>query len=188
MAMLSSRAWHEETKALRDVLGSFALTEEIKWCKPCYTLDGKNVAIIQGFNEYIAVLFFQGALLQDRQRLLVAPGPNTQAGQQLRFRSLEEIVAAEPVLRAYVAEAIELQRAGKRLPRRKPATAEIPAELEAAFKTTPALRKAFYALTPGRQRAYLLHFNAAKQSSTRAARIEKYRQPILNGIGWNERR
>jgi uncharacterized protein YdeI (YjbR/CyaY-like superfamily) len=185
--MLSSRAWHEETAALRGVLGSFALTEEIKWCKPCYTLGGKNVALIQGFNEYIAVLFFQGALLQDRQRLLVAPGPNTQTSRQLRFRSLHEIAAAVPVLRAYIAEAIEIQRAGKRLPRSTPATAELPAELTAAFAASPVLRKAFYALTPGRQRAYLLHFNAAKQSATRTARIEKHRDQILAGLGWNER-
>jgi uncharacterized protein YdeI (YjbR/CyaY-like superfamily) len=169
MAMLSKRKWPVETKELRGLLRDFPFTEEMKWGKPCFLLEGKNVVLIQGFNEYIALMFFKGALLKDPKKLLSRPGEH-QSVRQLRFVDLSEIQAKEKVVKAYVAEAIEL-----------------PEELERKFKEMPALKRAFYALTPGRQKGYIFHFSGAKQAKTREARIEQYAPRILQGLGMMDR-
>ncbi len=171
MAMLSKRRWPEETEVLRGLLQGFGFTEETKWAKPCFVLDGKNTVLIQGFNEYIALMFFKGALLKDPKKLLHTPGEH-QTVRQLRFRDAEEIQAAAAVVKAYVAEAIAIERAGLKVTLKKRAELETPVELEEAFAKVPGLKKAFAALTPGRQKGYLFHFCGAKQSATRAARIE----------------
>jgi uncharacterized protein YdeI (YjbR/CyaY-like superfamily) len=187
MAMLSKRRWPEEREQLRAMLREFPLTEERKWAKPCFLFEGKNVALIQEFNESIALMFFKGALLKDPKRLLEKPGENTQAARVLRFTDLDEIVARKAVVKAYVAEAIEVEKAGLKV-KLKPASATaLPEELERKFKEIPGLKEAFYALTPGRQRAYVLQISAAKQSSTREARIEKYAPQILAGLGLMDR-
>jgi uncharacterized protein YdeI (YjbR/CyaY-like superfamily) len=183
MAMLSKRRWPEETELLREILAEFPLIEEYKWAKPCYLLDGKNVALTQGFNEYIALLFFKGALMKDPKKLLVKPGENTQAGRQMRFADAEEISAKRATIKTYVAEAIALEKSGAKVELKKPTEHSLPEELEAAFKNSKALEKAFRGLTPGRQRAYVLFFSGAKQSATRAARVEKMAPRILDGLG-----
>lgn len=186
MAMLSKRRWPEETEELRRMLSGFVLTEERRWGKPCFLFEGKNVVLIQGFNEYIALMFFKGALLKDIKGLLVAPGENTQAARQLRFVDRDEIIAKQEVVKAYVAEAIEIEKAGLKVKLKESSEFTLPEELERAFRKIPGLKKAFYELTPGRQRAYLLHFSAAKQSKTREARIGKYAPRILKGMGLND--
>ncbi len=182
--MLSKRRWPEETEALRGMLRGFGFTEERKWGKPCFLLEGKNVVLIQGFNEYIALMFFKGSLLKDPKGLLVKPGENTQVTRQLRFVDLKEIVARRSVVKAYVAEAIEVEKAGLKVKLKATSEFAVPEELERKFKEVAGLKKAFYGLTPGRQRAYLLHFSAAKQAKTREARIDKYTPQILKGMGW----
>jgi uncharacterized protein YdeI (YjbR/CyaY-like superfamily) len=183
MAMLSKRRWPEETEALRAILTAFPLTEEYKWGKPTYMYEGKNVAIVQGFNEFIALLFFKGALLKDPKKLLKKPGENTQAGRRLEFADAKEIAAKKATVKAYVAEAIELEKSGAKVELKKSDDHTLPEELEAALKTDKALGKAFRALTPGRQRAYALFIGGAKQSATRAARVEKVTPRILSGLG-----
>ena len=181
--MLSKRRWPAETELLREIMEGFPLTEEYKWGKPCYMLDGKNLAITQGFNDYIALLFFKGALMKDPKKLLKTPGENTQAGRRLEFKALEEIAAKRATIKAYVAEAIALEKSGAKVQLKKPTEHALPEELEAAFKKMPQLKKAFSALTPGRQRGYVLFFNGAKQSATRTARVEKMAPRILDGLG-----
>ncbi len=185
MAMLSKRRWPEERAELRAMLDGFGLTEEKKWGKPCFLFEGKNVALIQEFNESIALMFFKGALLRDAKKLLEAPGENTQAARVLRFADMEEVRAGEKVVKAYVAEAIEVEKAGLKVKLRS--GFDVPEELELAFGEVTGLREAFYALTPGRQRAYVLHFAGAKQAKTRSARVEKYVEQILRGVGLMER-
>jgi uncharacterized protein YdeI (YjbR/CyaY-like superfamily) len=185
MAMLSKRRWPEERAALRAMLSEFPLTEEKKWAKPCFLFEGKNVALIQEFNESIALMFFKGALLKDSKKLLEAPGKNTQAARVLRFRDMDEVVAGRAVVKAYVAEAIEVEKAGLKVELRS--GFDVPEELERAFGEVTGLREAFYGLTPGRQRAYVLHFAGAKQAKTREARVEKYVEQILRGEGLMER-
>ena len=180
-----AKKWGEESEKLRMILLDFPLTEELKWGEPCYTLQGKNVVLIGGFKEYVTLLFFQGALLKDTHRILVAPG-NTQAKRQIRFTSLQQILAMEAVLKAYIREAIEVEEAGLKVKLRKHSDYVIPQELQKRLDEIPALKAAFEALTPGRQRAYILHFSEPKQSKTRVSRIEKYMQQILNGKGLND--
>jgi uncharacterized protein YdeI (YjbR/CyaY-like superfamily) len=187
MAMLFKRRWPEEREQLRAMLKEFPLTEEIKWCKPCFLFEGKNVALIQEFNESIALMFFKGALLKDGKKLLEKPGENTQAARVLRFADLGEIVAKTAVVKAYVAEAIEVEKAGLKVKLKASSELALPAELERAFKKLPALKPAFFALTPGRRRAYVLQISAAKQSQTREARVEKYAPQILAGLGLMDR-
>jgi len=187
MAMLSKRRWPEETEALRGLLRGFPFTESMKWAKPCFSLDSKNVVLIQGFNEYIALMFFKGALLKDPKQLLSRPGEH-QSVRQLRFRNSEEIVAQQTVIQAYVAEAIAIERAGLKVRLKKTAEYTLPEELERTFQQMPALKKAFHTLTPGRQKAYILHFADAKQPKTRQARIDKYVPRILEGLGPMDRR
>jgi uncharacterized protein YdeI (YjbR/CyaY-like superfamily) len=177
--------WEAEIAALQRILASFALTEERKWGKPTYTLDGKNVVILQGLKEYVALEFFQGALLKDPKKLLVQLG-RTQAGRVMKFTSVREIAARAATIKAYVREAIAVERAGLRV-EKKIAHVPVPAELKDKLRKDARLRKAFEALTPGRQRSYLYHFAGAKQSATRIARIEKAAPRIFAGLGFLER-
>lgn len=180
-----TKKWQVEMEKLRMVILGYPVTEELKWGKPCYTFQESNVLIIQGFKEYLALMFCKGALLKDAKGLLVKPGENTQAGRQLRFTNIQEITAMEPVLKAYIAEALEAEKAGLTVEFKK--TPEpIPEELKKKLDESPKLKAAFQALTPGRQRAYILHFAAAKQSKTRESRIEKCMPQILEGKGLND--
>lgn len=175
--------WAAETAKLREIALRSGLTEELKWGHPCYTLGGKNVVLIHGFKEYCALLFHKGALLEDDHGLLVQQTENVQSARQIRFTSLGEITKKARVVGRYIERAIAVEESGLRVKRRETADLDVPAELAAAFKAAPALKKAFFALTPGRQRGYLLHFGSAKQSATRKARIDKHRARILDGKG-----
>jgi uncharacterized protein YdeI (YjbR/CyaY-like superfamily) len=177
--------WREEFETLRSLALSFSLIEELKWHQPCYTLQGKNVIIIQGFKEYCALMFFKGALLKDPHQILARPG-QLQSGRQLRFTGLREILKLKPVIKAYIQEAIELEKSGRRVPLKKISDYKLPDELQAKLDENPALKKAFRALTPGRQRAYVYQIAQPKQSKTRVARVEKYIPKILAGKGPNE--
>ena len=175
--------WREEIAALRTVLLDSPLTEELKWGKPCYTLRESNVVIILPLKESCALLFAKGALLNDPNGILIQPTENTQAARQLRLTSVREIVEMEAVLRDYILRAIEVEKAGLEVTYKKTADYIVPAELQKKFADTPVLKTAFDALTPGRQRGYLLHFSAPKQSRTRESRIEKWTPQILAGKG-----
>jgi uncharacterized protein YdeI (YjbR/CyaY-like superfamily) len=182
----SKEKWQEETKQLRSVVLSCGLTEELKWGCPCYTFEGANIVLIHVFKEYCALLFFKGALLQDTKGILIQQTENVQAARQMRFTNRQEIVKRAASLKAYIFEAIELEKAGLKVILKKTAAFVMPEEFKNKLATTPALKTAFTALTPGRQRAYLLHFAAPKQSKTREARIEKSIPQILKGKGLNE--
>ncbi|HBL45827.1 YdeI/OmpD-associated family protein [Gimesia sp.] len=177
-----ARQWQEELVTLRAIVLDTPLTEEWKWRAPCYTFQKKNVALIGAFKDNCVLSFFKGALLKDDLGILTKPGENTQAGRVVRFTSLQEIIELEPVLKAYIAEAIEVEKAGLKVDVKKEAE-PIPAEFQKKLDESPALQTAFEALTPGRQRGYLMHFSAAKQSKTREARVEKYIPQILDGKG-----
>ena len=159
------------------------LGEELKWGAPCYVHEQANVIIIHGFKDYFALMFFKGALMKDPEDLLRKPGENTQSGRQIRMTSIDEMLGQEEVLRAYIQHAIEVEKAGGKVIVKKTEEYAVPLELEESFAENSELQHAFYGLTPGRQRAYLLHFAEAKQSATRKARIEKYTPRILNGKG-----
>ena len=178
--------WQEEFEKLRRIALSCPLAEELKWGQPCYTFGGGNVVLIHGFKEYCALLFFKGALLRDTKKLLVQQTENVQSARQIRFTNLKEIAKLEPVLKAYIKEAIEVEKAGMEVEYKKTSEFAMPEEFEKALKRNAALKKAFEALTPGRQRGYLLHFAAPKQSKTRESRIEKCTPQILNGKGLND--
>ena len=177
--------WQEELKKLRTIVLSFPLTEELKWGKPCYTFQGSNVVILQGFKESCALLFAKGALLKDPHGLLKKPGENTQAARQIRFTHVREIVELEPILKAYIDEAMEAEKTGLKVAFKK-GPEPVPEELQNKLDETPALKTAFDSLTPGRQRAYILYFSAPKQSKTRESRIEKCMPQILRGEGLND--
>jgi uncharacterized protein YdeI (YjbR/CyaY-like superfamily) len=177
--------WREETKMLRRIALGCGLTEELKWAKPCYTFQESNVVVIQGFKEYCALLFCKGALLKDKKGILVKPGENTQGSRQIRFTSSKEIGEMESVVKAYITEAVVAEKAGLQVVYKKNPE-PVPEELKKKFEANPALKTAFFALTPGRQRAYILIISAAKQSATRVARIEKYTRQILSGKGLND--
>lgn len=187
MEMAYRERWDAETAQMRRVLAGLAMKEECKWGKPTYTVDGKNIVILQGFKEYFALGFFQGALLKDPKKLLVQLG-QVQAGRVMKFSSVKDIKAKAATIRAYVREAIAVEKAGLRLERKKTSDFPVPDELTARFRKDPRFKRAFDALTPGRQRSYLYHFAAAKQSATRAARIEKAMPAIFEGRGFLERR
>jgi uncharacterized protein YdeI (YjbR/CyaY-like superfamily) len=174
--------WQDESRELRRILRDCHLTEEFKWRQPCYTLQESNIAIIQGFKDYCALMFFKGALLKDTDGILVAPG-KSQAGRQVRFTNLREILEVEPVLKAYIYEAIDVEKAGLKVKLKETSEFEIPEEFQAKLDEMPALKAAFEALTPGRQRAYLHYFSTAKQSKTRESRVEKHIPRILDGKG-----
>jgi uncharacterized protein YdeI (YjbR/CyaY-like superfamily) len=181
-----AKQWRAETKKLREILLSQSLTEELKWGKPCYAFGQSNVVLIQGFKEYCALLFCKGALLKDARGVLVKPGENTQAARQIRFTNLREVLEMERLVKAYVSEAIDVEKAGLEVTYKKTADFVIPEEFQKQLKTTPSLKTAFAALTPGRQRGYLLYFSGAKQSKTRQARIEKCLPRILQGKGLDD--
>lgn len=178
--------WQEEMKLMRQILLDSGLEESYKWKKPCYSYQTKNLVIIQPFKHYCSLGFFEGALLKDSKNILVKPGENTQGGRQMRFNNTQEILQLEKTLKSYLNEAIELEKSGVKFEISKPNPIEMPEELESAFSKDGHFKKAFYALTPGRQRAYLMYFSAAKQSATRSGRIENYKNRILMGKGFND--
>lgn len=175
--------WREETAKLRAIVLECPLTEEVKWGQPCYTFDGGNVVLIHGFKEYCALLFFKGALMKDPEGILVQQTENVQAGRQIRFADLQEIIRMEDVLKAYIEEAIEVEKSGLKVKHRKTSEFKMPEEFQRKLDEDAALKVAFEALTPGRQRGYLLYFSGAKQSKTRESRIEKCTPQILAGKG-----
>lgn len=178
--------WKEAYAKLRELALGSGLTEELKWGHPCYTLKGKNVFLMHGFKEYCALLFHKGVLLKDDHKLMIQQTENVQGGRQIRFASAKEIVTLAPVLRAYIQEAIVVEEKGLKVPMKKTAEFAMPEEFAVKLKEMPMLKKAFNALTPGRQRGYLLHFGDAKQSKTREARIEKHVERILAGKGLDD--
>ena len=185
MEMAYRERWQAEIAELQRILSGFGLREERKWGKPCYTMDGKNVVILQGFKEYCALGFFQGALLQDPKKLLVRLG-QVQAGRVMKFMSVQEIATKAPTITAYLREAVAGAEAGLKV-ETKPREFPVPDELKEKFRTDPQFKRAFEALTPGRQRGYLYHFTGAKQSATRTTRIEKAMPAIFEGRGFLER-
>src|SRR6478672_9256628 len=187
MEMAYRERWKAEIAEMRRVLAGLAMKEECKWGKPTYTVDGKNIVILQGFRDYFALGFFQGALLKDPKKVLVQLG-KVQAGRVMKFTSAKEITANAFTITAYVREAIAVEKAGLRVTPRKTSDLPVPEELRERFRTDPRFKRAFEALTPGRQRSYLYHFGAAKQAATRAARIEKAIPAIFQGRGFLERR
>jgi uncharacterized protein YdeI (YjbR/CyaY-like superfamily) len=178
--------WQEEFEKLRMILLDCQLTEELKWGKPCYTFQESNIVLIHGFKEYCALLFIKGALLKDAHDILIQQTENVQAGRQIRFTTVREIVDMETILKAYIYEAIEVEKAGLEVDFKKNTEFIIPEEFQNKFDEIPALKTAFEALTPGRQRAYILYFSEPKQSKTRESRVEKCMQQILNGKGLND--
>jgi len=175
--------WKEAYERLRTILLGCGLTEELKWGCPCYTINGKNVVLIHGFKEYCALLFPKGALLKDAKRILVQQTENVQSARQVRFRRVSEVNKLGRVLADYVREAAEVEMAGLKVQLKKTSEFKMPDEFARKLKASPTLKKAFHALTPGRQRGYLLHFSSAKQAATREARIERNAERIMAGKG-----
>lgn len=180
-----TKQWREEFELLRSIALNSELTEELKWYQPCYTLQEKNVVLIHGFKEFCALLFFKGALLKDPNRILVTPGDH-QAARQIRFTSVGQIDKMKPIVKAYIQEAIAAEKAGLKVKLKKTSDFEIPEEFQSKLKEMPALKTAFRALTPGRQRGYLIHFSRPKQSKTRQSRVEESIPQILKGKGLND--
>jgi uncharacterized protein YdeI (YjbR/CyaY-like superfamily) len=178
--------WPEEQEKLRTIVLDCGLTEELKWGKPCYAFEGKNIVIIQGFKEYCALLFFRGALLKDPDGVLVKTGENTVVGRQMRFTAVKEVVRLKSTIKAYVYQAIEVEKAGLKVDVQKSSKLVLPEEFQQKMTAVPALKKAFEALTPGRQRMYNIYITQAKQAKTRAARVEKCMPQILAGKGLND--
>ena len=181
-----AKKWQEELEKLRMIFLDCQLTEELKWGKPCYTFQKRNIVVILPLKEHCALLFCKGALLNDANGILIKPGENTQAGRQIRFTNVREIVEMETILKAYIYEAVEVEKAGLKVNFKKITEFIIPEEVQNKLDEIPALKTAFDALTPGRQRAYILYFSAPKQSKTRVSRVEKCMQQILNGKGLND--
>jgi uncharacterized protein YdeI (YjbR/CyaY-like superfamily) len=178
--------WKKEYEKLRMIILDCGLDEKLKWGVPCYTFQEKNVVLIHGFKDYCAILFPKGALLQDTAGILIQQTKNVQSARQVRFTSAREIVKLEPVLKSYVYEAIEVERAGVKIKLKKTADFEIPVEFQTKLTNNRALKKAFEALTPGRQRSYIYYFSQPKLSKTREDRVEKYMKHILNGKGLDD--
>jgi uncharacterized protein YdeI (YjbR/CyaY-like superfamily) len=178
--------WQKAYRQLRRIVLDCGLTEELKWGKPCYTFQGSNIVLMHGFKEYCALLFPKGVLLEDFDDILIQQTKNTQSARQIRFTNVREIEDQEAVLKAYIDEAVEVEKAGLEVPMKKTKDFNIPKEFQTKLDENPALKKAFENLTPGRQRGYLLHFSNAKQSKTRKRRVEKYIPKILNGEGLND--
>jgi len=181
-----AQKWQEELKLLRMIVLDCQLTEELKWGCPCYTFQKSNIVLIHDFKEYCALLFFKGALLHDANGILIRQTENVQAGRQIRFTGVQEIAEMEPILKAYIYEAIEVEKSGLKVSFKKAAEFNIPEEFQNKLDEIPALKTAFEALTPGRQRGYILYFSAPKQSKTRESRVEKCTQQILNGKGLDD--
>ncbi len=182
-----AKKWQKEFETLRAIVLDCGLTEEFKWMHPCYTFKNTNIVLIHGFKEYCALLFFKGALLKDTDGILIRQTKNVQAARQIRFTNVREIVKMKPILKAYIYEAVEVEKAGLKVKFKKTSEFKIPEEFQNKLNEIPALKTAFYALTPGRQRAYIFYFSQAKQSKTRELRVEKYMRQILNGKGLNDR-
>ena len=180
------KEWQEEIKKLRMIVLDCGLTEELKWGVPCYCLNKSNIVLIHVFKEYCAFLFFKGSLLKDAHNMLIQQTKNVQAARQIRFTNVREIIKMTVILKAYIYEAIEVEKAGLKVDLKKTAEYKIPEEFKKQLDKKPALKTAFYALTPGRQRGYLLHFSAPNQSKTRERRIEKCTPQIMNGKGLND--
>jgi uncharacterized protein YdeI (YjbR/CyaY-like superfamily) len=180
------KAWKKELTKLRAIILASGLTEELKWGQPTYVLDGKNIVLMHGFKEYCAVLFPKGALMKDPKGVLIQQTKNVQAARQIRFTSLAEVVKAEKTLKAYVRQAIQVEKAGLKVPMKRTKDFEMADEFASKLDDSAALREAFYALTPGRQRGYLLHFASAKRAETREARVQKYIPKILEGLGFDD--
>ena len=181
-----AKQWHDEYEKLRTLVLECGLTEELKWGCPCYTYEKRNIVLIHGFKEYCALLFFKGALLRDPQGLLIQQTENVQSSRQIRFTSAGEIGKLKNILKTYIREAIEVEKSGAKVSYRKTSEFKMPEEFRKRLKDDPELKAAFNALTPGRQRGYLLHFSAPKQSKTRESRIEKSIPQILKGKGLND--
>jgi uncharacterized protein YdeI (YjbR/CyaY-like superfamily) len=181
--LAKAKQWREEMTKLREIAAASGLTEDFKWGHPCYALDGHNVVLIHGFKDYCALLFMKGALMADPEAILVQQTENVQSSRQIRFTGLQQITEMEPVLKAYIHNAAAVEKAGLSVEKKKTEDYPVPEELIRRFEEDPDYHVAFEALTPGRQRGYLLHFSGAKQSATREARIEKYREKILAGKG-----
>jgi uncharacterized protein YdeI (YjbR/CyaY-like superfamily) len=175
--------WRAETAKLRQIVLGCGLDEDLKWGQACYMDGGRNIVLIHGFKDYCALLFFKGALMKDPEGVLIQQTENVQAGRQIRFTNLGEIVLMEPVLKAYIEDAIAVEKSGAKIARKPTADFPVPEELLARFEADTVLEEAFQALTPGRQRAWLLQFAGAKQAATRTSRIEKARPKILEGKG-----
>ncbi|MCA9930748.1 MAG: YdeI family protein [Anaerolineales bacterium] len=182
-----NKKWREELEKLRTIVLDCGLAEEVKWKVPCYTFQNSNIVLIHVFKEYCALLFIKGALLKDAKGILIQQTENTQAARQIRFNNVQEIVEMEPILKVYINEAIEVEKAGLEVDFKKTSEFNIPEEFQKKLDENPALKMAFESLTPGRQRAYILYFSAAKQSKTRESRVEKYMQQILDGKGLQDR-
>jgi uncharacterized protein YdeI (YjbR/CyaY-like superfamily) len=182
----SDKKWRAEFTKLREIILSCDLTEDLKWGQPCYSLDGKNVILMHGFKEYCAVLFPKGALLKDPKGVLIQQTKNVQAARQIRFTSIKDVVRTEKTLKAYIREAIEVERAGLRVKFKRTEDHEMPVELDSHLEQNAELRKAFAALTPGRQRGYLYYISQAKLAETREARVEKCIPRILDGLGMDD--
>ncbi len=183
---IQAKAWQEELKKLRTIVLDCGLEEELKWGVPCYTFQKANIVLIHVFKQYCAVLFFKGALLDDASGILIQQTEHVQAARQARFTNVREVVEKEAVLKAYIYEAIEVEKAGLKVTLKKTAAFKVPEEFQNKLDGNLALKTAFNKLTPGRQRAYILYFSAPKQSKTRETRIGKYMQPIFDGKGLND--
>ena len=181
-----AKKWQQEMKLLREICLDCGLTEEFKWMHPCYTFQGKNVVLIHGFKEYCALLFHKGVLLKDTNNILIQQTENVQSARQIRFTSLQEIIDLKSTIKAYIFEAMEVEKAGLEVPMKKTSEFKMPDEFKVALDNDPDLKAAFQGLTPGRQRGYLLYFSQAKQSTTRTSRVEKYIPKILQGKGLND--
>ncbi|MCB9223343.1 MAG: YdeI/OmpD-associated family protein [Crocinitomicaceae bacterium] len=179
--------WSAELQELRRILNDSPLVEDLKWSQPCYTFEKGNVLIMSAFKDFATLAFFKGSLMKDSKGIMSAPGENSQASRRLNFTSVQEIMDNEKLIREYIQEAIELEKSGAKVEFKLSKALDIPEELELKFKESPALKMAFEALTPGRQRGYVLYFNGAKQSATRTSRIEKYIDHILVGKGFHDK-
>ncbi len=182
----TAKKWQKELERLRLIVLECGLTEELKWGVPCYTVEKSNIVLIHVFKEYCAILFFKGALLKDTKSILFQQTKNVQAARQIRFTNVEEIVTMQAILKAYINEAINVEKAGLIVPLKKTKEFSVPEEFQNKLDKMPSLKKAFQALTPGRQNGYLLYFSAPKQSKTRESRVEKKIQEILDGKGLND--
>jgi len=183
--MKKTTTWREEYEILRELAIATGLEEDLKWGQPCYTLNGKNIFLLHSFKEYIAVFFMKGVVMKDPKSILIQQTPNVQAGRQIRFKNLEEIVKAKKVIKAYMAEAIAVEEAGIEVPLKKAAPVEIPKDIAAAMKKVPGLTVAFKKLTLSCQKEYMLYFDGAKKEETRISRVEKYAEKILSGKRMN---
>ena len=181
-----AKKWGKEFEQLRTIVLNCGLTEEYKWMHPCYTFEKKNIVLIHGFKEYCALLFFKGALLKDTNDILIRQTENVQAARQIRFTNVREIDKSKSILKKYIYEAVEVEKAGLKVKMKKTKDFKVPEEFQKKLKEIPSLKTAFNALTPGRQRAYIYYFSQAKQSKTRESRVEKYIQQILKGKGLDD--